>query len=199
MMLRVLASLVLIGLGSAGALAQGPAKEATAVFASGCFWCTESDLEKVPGVIAAISGYTGGHDPAPTYETVSAGGTGHYEAVQVTYDPSKVTYEQLLQAYWRTVDPFDDRGQFCDKGDQYRGAVFVANDDQKRAAEASKQEVEGRLKQPVVTKILPAAAFHPAEAYHQDYAKKNPLKYRFYRTSCGRDARLEKVWGALIH
>lgn len=170
--------------------------EATAIFASGCFWCTEADLEKVPGVIAAFSGYTGGHDTAPTYEKVSAGHTGHYEAVKVVYDPSKVTYEQLLQAFWRTVDPFDATGQFCDKGEQYRGAIFVANEEERRAAEQSKEAVVQRFKQPVVTEILPAATFYPAEEYHQEFARKNPLKYKFYRTTCGRDARLDRVWGA---
>ncbi len=171
-------------------------QQAVAVFASGCFWCTEADLEKVPGVISAVSGYTGGSDTTPTYEEVSSGATGHYEAVQVTYDPSKISYEALLQAFWRTADPHDATGQFCDKGEQYRAAIFVADEEQKRAAERSKQAVAGRLAAPVVTPILPAATFYPAEDYHQDFAKKNPLKYRFYRTSCGRDARLGKVWGA---
>jgi peptide-methionine (S)-S-oxide reductase len=194
--MRPILALAALVLGAAPAGAQGaPPQQAVAVFASGCFWCTEADLEKVPGVISAVSGYTGGRDTTPTYEEVSAGNTGHYEAVQVVYDPAKITYEQLLQAFWRTVDPHDATGQFCDKGEQYLGAIFVANDEQRRAAELSKQAVSGRLKEPVVTKILPAAMFYPAEEYHQDFAKKNPLKYKFYRTSCGRDARLEKVWG----
>jgi len=147
-------------------------------------------------VISAVSGYTGGSDTTPTYEEVSSGATGHYEAVQVTYDPSKISYEALLQAFWRTADPHDATGQFCDKGEQYRAAIFVADEEQKRAAERSKQAAAGRLAAPVVTQILPAATFYPAEDYHQDFAKKNPLKYRFYRTSCGRDARLDRVWGA---
>jgi peptide-methionine (S)-S-oxide reductase len=191
--LFVLAALVL-GHGAASAVTP-VLKEEVAVFASGCFWCTEADLEKVPGVVAAVSGYTGGRDTSPTYEEVSAGTTGHYEAVKVTYQPSKVTYEQLLQAFWRTVDPHDASGQFCDKGEQYLGAIFVANERERQAAEQSKEEVSKRLREPVVTKILPAATFYPAEDYHQDFAKKNPLKYKFYRTTCGRDARLEKVWG----
>ncbi len=197
MMTRLAVSVAALGLAAGAALAQGPVKTETAVFASGCFWCTEADLEKVPGVISAVSGYIGGRDPDPTYEEVSAGDTGHYEAVQVTYDPGRVSYEQLLQAFWRTVDPHDATGQFCDKGEQYLGAIFVAGDAQRLAAEASKQRVAAGLKEPVVTQILPTATFHPAEEYHQDYAKKNPLKYRFYRTSCGRDARLQQVWGAL--
>ncbi|HEV2560122.1 MAG TPA: peptide-methionine (S)-S-oxide reductase MsrA [Microvirga sp.] len=197
---RIAAALGLILLTAGGAVAQqGPARTETAVFASGCFWCTEADLEKVPGVISAVSGYTGGRDPDPTYEEVSAGDTGHYEAVQVTYDPARVSYEALLQAFWRTVDPHDATGQFCDKGEMYLGAVFVATDAQRQAAEASKAKVASQLKEPVVTAILPAATFFPAEEYHQDYAKKNPLKYRFYRTSCGRDARLQQVWGALTN
>jgi peptide-methionine (S)-S-oxide reductase len=198
--MRPLLALAALVLGAASAGAQGvPPQQAFAVFASGCFWCTEADLEKVPGVISAVSGYTGGRDTTPTYEEVSAGNTGHYEAVQVVYDPAKVTYDQLLQAFWRTVDPHDATGQFCDKGEQYLGAIFVANEEQRRAAEQSKQAVASRLKEPVVTKILPAAMFYPAEEYHQDFAKKNPLKYKFYRTTCGRDARLEKVWGALTN
>ena len=198
--MRTIAAALLTLAFCAGAMAQGaPPNQAVAVFASGCFWCTEADLEKVPGVISAVSGYTGGHDTTPTYQEVSAGKTGHYEAVQVTYDPSKVTYEQLLQAFWRTVDPHDATGQFCDKGSQYRAAIFVADEEQRRAAQASKEEAGRHLKQPVVTAVLPAQPFYAAEEYHQDYYKKNPIKYKFYRTTCGRDARLAEVWGAATH
>ena len=171
------------------------AQTAKAVFAGGCFWCTESDLEKVPGVISVVSGYTGGRVKGPSYEQVSAGGTGHYEAVEVTYDPKKVSYAQILDAFWHDVDPFDDRGQFCDKGDQYRGAIFYRDGAQKKAAEDSKRAYEQRFGRKIVTEILPAGPFYRAEDYHQDYAKKNPLRYHFYRFNCGRDQRLETVWG----
>jgi methionine-S-sulfoxide reductase len=169
---------------------------AVAIFASGCFWCTESDFEKVPGVVEAVSGYIGGTDPDPTYEEVSAGGTGHVEAVRLRYDPKVVTYEQLLDVYWRNVDFLDAGGQFCDRGDQYRSAIFVLDDAQKQAALESKRKLEqsGRYDSPVVTKIVEAGTFHPAEDYHQDYYKKNPLRYKFYRYSCGRDARLAELW-----
>jgi peptide-methionine (S)-S-oxide reductase len=177
------------------ALAQ-PAK---AVFASGCFWCTESDLEKVPGVISVVSGYSGGHVKNPTYEQVSDGGTGHREAVEVTYDPKKVSYAKLLDAFWHDVDPFDDAGQFCDKGTQYRGAIFVRDAEQRRLAEDSKRALEERFGRKMVTEIVPAAPFFPAEDYHQDYAKKNPLRYHFYRFNCGRDQRLESIWGKAPH
>ena len=167
----------------------------TATFASGCFWCTESDFEKVPGVIDATSGYLGGKTANPTYKEVSAGGTGHAEGVEVKYDPSKVTYQQLLDVYWKNVDPFDKGGQFCDRGDQYRPAIFTYNDEQKRLAEASKAELQKRFKEPIVVEITPASAFTKAEDYHQDYAKRNTLRYVVYRHGCGRDARLEAIWG----
>jgi peptide-methionine (S)-S-oxide reductase len=179
----------------AQARAGGPAP-AVATFASGCFWCTEADFEKVPGVLDVVSGYTGGRGADPTYEQVSAGGTGHLEAVQVRYDPARVSYAQLLDTFWRNVDPFDARGQFCDKGEQYTGAVFVATPEERALAEASKRRVAERLAGrggPVVTRILPAAPFYAAEAYHQDYAKKNPVRYTFYRSRCGRDARLRAL------
>ncbi|HEY0043332.1 MAG TPA: peptide-methionine (S)-S-oxide reductase MsrA [Allosphingosinicella sp.] len=170
-------------------------KVETAVFAGGCFWCTEADFEKVPGVISAVSGYTGGTLDNPTYEQVSAGGTGHYEAVQVKFDPARVSYAALTQYFFRTVDPTDPTGQFCDKGDSYRTAVFVDGEAQKKAAEGAKKGAGAVLKQPVVTAILPAARFFPAEDYHQDYAKLNSVKYRYYRARCGRDARLKELWG----
>jgi peptide-methionine (S)-S-oxide reductase len=173
-----------------------PAQTAVATFASGCFWCTESDFEKVPGVVEAISGYTGGTTPNPTYRQVSTGGTGHTEAVQVRYDPAVVTYERLLDVYWRNVDPVDAGGQFCDRGDQYRSAIFVHDGKQRQAALESKAAIErsGRLSQPIVTPVVQAETFYPAEDYHQDYAKKNPLRYTYYRNGCGRDQRLEELW-----
>jgi peptide methionine sulfoxide reductase msrA/msrB len=173
------------------------AATATAVFAGGCFWCTESDFEKVPGVIDAISGYTGGHVKNPTYEEVSAGGTGHMESVKVIYDPSKVTYKQLLEYFWEHVDPTDAGGEFVDGGPQYRSAIFYANEKQKRLAEETKARLaaSGVFKEPIETLILPLGPFYPAEQYHQDYYKKNPIRYHFYRYNSGRDQFLKKVWG----
>jgi peptide methionine sulfoxide reductase msrA/msrB len=169
---------------------------AEAVFAGGCFWCTESDFEKTEGVLEAVSGYTGGKEMNPTYEQVSAGGTGHLEAVKVVYDPSRVSYEELLKVFWRHVDPTDAGGQFVDRGSQYRSAIFYANDRERAAAEASKKELEksGRFGKPVATEILPLGPFYAAEDYHQDYYKKNPLRYNFYRSGSGRDQFLEKAW-----
>ncbi|HEX8256607.1 MAG TPA: peptide-methionine (S)-S-oxide reductase MsrA [Allosphingosinicella sp.] len=181
--------------------AQAPAAAAagttaTAIFAGGCFWCTEADFEKVPGVTGAVSGYTGGRSADPTYEQVSAGGTGHYEAVRVSYDPSRVTYQQLADYYFRTVDPTDGEGQFCDKGESYRTAIFYADNDQRKLADREKAEASRTLGQAVATAILPAKAFYEAEGYHQDYYKTNSVKYRFYRSRCGRDERLAELWGA---
>lgn len=174
-----------------------PAVARTAVFAGGCFWCTESDFEKVPGVLEVVSGYTGGHVAHPTYEEVSAGGTGHVEAVKVLYDPARVTYAQLLDWFWRHVDPTDARGQFVDRGSQYRSVIFYADKEQRRLAEASKEKLaaSGRFDKPIVTQILPLGPFYPAEAYHQDYYRKNPLRYHYYRWGSGRDQFLERVWG----
>ena len=186
----------------AAALAQGaggralpPGASAVATFASGCFWCTEADFEKVPGVVDAVSGYTGGRVANPTYEQVSSGGTGHREAVQVFYDAKRVSYAQLLDVFWRNVDPVDARGQFCDKGEQYTSAIYVANPEERRLAEASKQAVarSARLKEPIVTAVVAVAPFYTAEDYHQSYYKKNPIRYKFYRTNCGRDARLREI------
>ena len=168
---------------------------ATATFAAGCFWCVEADFDKLPGVISTISGYTGGQVKNPTYEQVSHGGTGHTEAVEITYDPAKVTYDQLLEHFWKNVDPLNAHRQFCDVGDQYRPAIFVHDEAQRRAAEASKAFVQQRFREPVVVQILPVSAFYRAEGYHQDYYKKNPVQYRYYRWSCGRDARLKELWG----
>jgi len=169
----------------------------TATFAGGCFWCVESDFEKVNGVIEAVSGYTGGDRPDPTYEEVSAGGTGHAEAVQVFYDPAKITYKELLDVFWRHVDPTDAGGQFVDRGSQYRTAIFYHDEEQKRMAEESKAALEksGRFSVPIVTEIVPATEFYPAENYHQDYYSHNPLRYRFYRLGSGRDQFLKNTWG----
>jgi peptide-methionine (S)-S-oxide reductase len=172
-----------------------PAGLQTATFAGGCFWCMVHPFEVIDGVVSTISGYTGGSVANPTYEQVSAGGTGHKECVEVVFDPKKVSYQTLLDVYWRNIDPFDDKGQFCDKGNQYRSSIFVADDEQKALAEASKRKLEERFGRPIATEILPAGPFYRAEEYHQDYYKKNPLHYRFYRFSCGRDARLRQVWG----
>ena len=172
-----------------------PAGLQTATFAGGCFWCMVHPFEVIDGVTSTISGYTGGSVANPTYEQVSAGGTGHKESVEVVFDPKKVSYLTLLDFYWRNIDPFDDKGQFCDKGNRYRSAIFVADDEQKALAEASKRKLEERFGRSIATDILSAAPFYRAEEYHQDYYKKNPLRYRFYRFSCGRDARLKQVWG----
>ena len=170
----------------------------TATFAGGCFWCMESDFEKVSGVVEAVSGYTGGQKPNPTYEEVSAGGTGHAEAVQVTYDPAKITYKELLDVFWRHVDPTDAGGQFVDRGSQYRTAIFYHDEEQKRIAEDSREQMEksSRFSAPIVTEIVPLTEFYPAEDYHQDYYRHNPLRYRFYRLGSGRDQFLKSTWGA---
>ena len=170
---------------------------AVAVFAGGCFWCTESDFDKVPGVLSTTSGYIGGHVENPTYEDVSYGKSGHIEAVQVRYDSSKISYAQLLEVFWPTIDPITANAQFCDKGPQYRSAIFYGNPQEQALAEASKAALErsGKLPGPVLTEILAATTFYPAEEYHQDYHSKNPIRYAYYRNGCGRDARLEQLWG----
>lgn len=175
-----------------------PAKAAIATFAGGCFWCVEEAFDKVPGVVSTVSGYTGGTVPNPTYEQVSGRkNTGHAEAVRVTYDPGKVTYRQLVDWFWHNIDPTQANGQFCDHGSPYRSAIFYHDDEQKKIAEASKKALEasGRLKQPIVTEITAAGPFYEAEGYHQDYYKKNPYRYRFYKYGCGRPQRLEQIWG----
>jgi peptide-methionine (S)-S-oxide reductase len=178
------------------ATAAKPEELATAVFAGGCFWCVEADFDKIPGVLSTESGYAGGQLKNPTYEQVSHGGTGHAESVRVTYDPKKVSYEQLLDYFWRHIDPTVKDQQFCDKGNQYRTAIFYQTDTERLAALASKSALEkSRRLSHVYTEIVPAGAFYPAEEYHQDYYKKNPIRYKFYRTSCGRDARVAEVWG----
>jgi peptide-methionine (S)-S-oxide reductase len=177
-----------------GAPAAKGETTASAVFAGGCFWCTESDFDHIPGVISTLSGYSGGRLANPTYEQVSAGGTGHIEAVRVVYDPRRVSYATLVQRFFRTIDPTDAGGQFCDRGDQYRSAIFVANPAERRIAEAAKAQAERQIGRPIATEILPRGAFWRAEDYHQDYYTKNPLRYRFYRWNCGRDAQLRRVW-----
>ena len=174
-------------------------KTEKAVFAAGCFWCTEEAFEKVPGVISAVSGYTGGTVKGPSYEQVSSGRTGHTEAVEVTFDPTKVSYEQLLDVFWLNHDPTVTNRQFCDSGTQYRPEIFYSSDEQKKLAEASKAKWEKQkpFKQPLLTPITKASPFYLAEDYHQDYYKKNALQYRFYVTGCGRYARLDQLWGAL--
>jgi peptide-methionine (S)-S-oxide reductase len=170
----------------------------TAIFAGGCFWCVEADFDKVPGVLETLSGYIGGERPDPTYEEVSAGGTGHAEAVRITYDPAQVSYQKLLDVFWRSIDPTTPNRQFCDRGSQYRSAIFYLNEEQHRLAEASRTALEADkpFAEPIVTEISPADEFYPAEEYHQDYYRMNPLRYRFYRFNCGRDQRLEVLWGA---
>jgi len=188
-----------LSVGAAAQSANAPKMEkpktAVATFAGGCFWCTEADFDKVKGVISTTSGYIGGHVKNPTYRQVSAGGTGHAEAVEIVYDPNKVSYAQLLKVFWRNHDPLVKDQQFCDHGDQYRPAIFYHDDEQRRLAEASKQQAAAQLKAPIHTEIVAAGPFYKAEEYHQDYYKKNPLRYKFYRYNCGRDARLTQIWG----
>ncbi|MFN2287937.1 MAG: peptide-methionine (S)-S-oxide reductase MsrA [Chromatocurvus sp.] len=174
-------------------LASASLHAATAEFAGGCFWCMEVDFEKKEGVSNVVSGFTGGSLKNPTY---SGNHEGHYEAIQVTYDPSKVSYEELLRHFWRNVDPFDDGGQFCDRGFSYRTAIFTDGESQRQAAKNSFDRVAARFpERDIATELLPAGEFWPVEAYHQDYAEKNPLRYKYYRWSCGRDQRLEEIWG----
>jgi peptide-methionine (S)-S-oxide reductase len=195
--MAALAGLVLgvaLAASAAAPVAQGKAT-AAAIFAGGCFWCMVHPFDELPGVMSVISGYTGGQKVNPTYEQVSAGDTGHVEAVQIVFDPKKIGYEKLLEVFWRNVDPLDKGGQFCDRGSTYTSAIFYQNEEQKRLAEQSKAAIEKKLGKAVVTAIRPAATFYAAEDYHQDYYKKNPLRYKYYRYSCGRDQRLEELWG----
>ena len=167
----------------------------TAVFAGGCFWCMEPPYDALDGVLATVSGYAGGHVEDPTYEEVTAGGTGHREAVLVVYDATEVTYPELLEVFWHNVDPLDDGGQFCDRGFSYTTAIFAQDAEQLRLARASKEAVQDRFERTVVTPVVEDASFYPAEEHHQDYYDKNPLRYKFYRWNCGRDDRLEELWG----
>ena len=180
-----------------GAAAQTSAPPTTAVatFAGGCFWCTEADFDKVEGVISTTSGFIGGMVVNPTYEQVVTGRTGHAEAVEVVYNPAVVSYERLLEVFWKNHDPLAKDRQFCDRGNQYRPGIFYHNEEQRALAEATKKTYQARFKQPIQTEITAATTFYPAEDYHQDYYKKNPARYKFYRFNCGRDARLEELWG----
>ncbi|MDT7041496.1 peptide-methionine (S)-S-oxide reductase MsrA [Candidatus Nitronereus thalassa] len=181
-------------------MSQNPKAEgefAKATFAGGCFWCMEHPFDELEGVVSTTSGYTGGHKENPTYPEVSAGGTGHTEAVQIVYDPKKITYRELLKVYWRNTDPTVSDAQFCDHGTQYRPEIFYHNEEQQKQAEESKKEIEDikTFPQPIVTKITKATTFYPAEDYHQNYYQTNPIRYKFYRLACGRDARLAELWG----
>ena len=175
----------------------GETRYEKATFAGGCFWCMEPPFDELPGVMSTTSGYTGGQKKNPTYEEVSAGGTGHAESVEIVFDPAKVTYQQLLDVFWKNIDPITPDRQFCDVGSQYRSAIFYHSDEQKRLAQASKKAIDdsGRFKQPVVTEIVAAAPFYRAEEYHQDYYKKNPIRFKYYKFGCGRAKRLEQLWG----
>ncbi|MGB7933773.1 MAG: peptide-methionine (S)-S-oxide reductase MsrA [Gammaproteobacteria bacterium] len=199
----VLITAVVLGLSGQTADATDTATSAyeTATFAGGCFWCMESPFDKLEGVISTTSGYTGGHTKDPTYKEVSRGGTGHAEAMQIVYDPKKVSYTKLLDVFWHNVDPTNAHGQFCDNGDQYRSEIFYHNEEQRRLAVASEQDLEKHksFAAPIVTKIVPATTFYPAEEYHQNYYQNNPIRYKFYRFSCGRDQRLEELWGEDSH
>jgi peptide-methionine (S)-S-oxide reductase len=194
MLCRTFIAACLLAVATVGASAQG--KTETAIFAGGCFWCTEADFDKVPGVLSTTSGYIGGSVANPTYTQVSSGRTGHAEGVKVVYDPAKVSYAKLLDAYWHSIDPLVKDKQFCDSGDQYRTAIFYTNDEQKALAEDTKKQVEAKFApRTVYTQIVKATAFYDAEDYHQDYYKKNEARYKFYRWNCGRDQRLEQIWG----
>jgi peptide-methionine (S)-S-oxide reductase len=194
---RIAAIFLIVGsVVHAAAPSSGSAPTARATFAGGCFWCMEPPYDELEGVISTISGYTGGSKKNPTYEEVSAGTTGHAEAVQITYDPTKISYEKLLDVFWRNIDPLTANAQFCDSGSQYRSAIFYHDETQKNLAEASKKRLQSRFKQPIVTEIVRATEFYPAEDYHQDYYKKNPVRYKIYRYGCGRDQRLQKLWGS---
>jgi peptide-methionine (S)-S-oxide reductase len=198
-LLRLLSLLATLPFGF-GATVQGASSDsnaatAKATFAGGCFWCMEPPYDELDGVISTISGYMGGTTENPTYEEVSAGRTGHAEVVQVTYDPKKITYPKLLEIFWRNIDPLTPNRQFCDVGSQYRSAIFYHDKDQKRFAEESKKALTKRFKEPIVTEILQASTFYPAEDYHQDYYKKNPIRFKIYKYNCGRDQRLAELWG----
>lgn len=188
--------------GDGAASAPTPAPESAdvrvAVFAGGCFWCMEPPFDELDGVLSTTSGYAGGTVPNPGYKAVTAGGTGHLESVQVRYDATRIDFEQLLKVFWQNIDPLDAGGQFCDRGESYQSAIFTLNDRQQASAAASKQRIAQQLERPLATAVIPLAAdnFYPAEDYHQDYYRKNPVRYKFYRSRCGRDSRLQALWGA---
>jgi len=181
------------GLARPAVAAEG--SEAVAIFAGGCFWCMEPPFDELPGVLATTSGYTGGRVANPSYEQVSAGRTGHTEAVEVRYDPTQISYEELLEVFWRNIDPLAEDRQFCDRGSQYRSGIYAVNEQQLKLAQASAEAVRAQLGQSIFTEIESAGPFYAAEKYHQDYYRKNPLRYKFYRFNCGRDQRLEDLWG----
>lgn len=197
-LLLVLGGWCLLNLSSPSMSEMPKGNSATATFAGGCFWCVEELFDERGGVLSTTSGYMGGHTANPTYEQVSAGVTGHAEAVEVEYDPQRISYQELLTIYWRNIDPTTPNAQFCDHGDQYRSAIFYHNEEQRRLAEASKEEIDRTktFSAPIVTEITQATEFYPAEERHQDYYRKNPLRYKFYRLTCGRDARLTELWGS---
>jgi peptide-methionine (S)-S-oxide reductase len=198
LLLALVFALAGFGLAHAAEMAKLPQPEpgqAVATFAGGCFWCVESDFDHVAGVVSTTSGYAGGKTANPTYYEVGAGSTGYAESVQVIYDPKKVSYTQLVDFFWRHIDPTVKDQQFCDHGSQYRTAIFVHNADERKLAEESKKKVEAELKKPIYTEIDNAGTFYPAEEYHQDFYVKNPAKYKFYRWNCGRDQRIEQIWG----
>ena len=196
-LLLVLGGGLLVGMNSPSISETAKGDQAIATFAGGCFWCMEGPFDELDGVISTTSGYTGGQTVNPTYEEVSAGGTGHAEAVQVVYDPQKISYQELLAVYWPNTDPTTPDAQFCDHGSQYRPEIFYQDDKQRQSAEASKEEIKRTktFSAPLVTEITQATAFYPAEEYHQDFYRKNPIRYKFYRFTCGRDARLATLWG----
>lgn len=209
-LLAPVAALLLIGVGAVFAVSHyltptiepkplppesGEVEIAKATFAGGCFWCMEPPFDKLEGVYATVSGYTGGEKVDPTYEEVCSGTTGHTEALQVTYDPSQVSYEELVAVFWKNIDPTQSNGQFCDHGDQYRAGIFYHDEEQKKIAEASQKEIAKKLGETLHTEVTKFDVFYDAEDYHQDYYIKNPLKYRYYRYGCGRDAQLERIWG----
>lgn len=189
---------IILALGGLCLTISGAASAATAkaTFAGGCFWCMEPPYDKLDGVRSTTSGYIGGTTKNPTYEEVSSGRTGHAEAVEVIYDPTKITYAELLKVFWRNIDPLTANRQFCDAGSQYRAGIFYHDETQKRLAEESKQALSERFEEPIVTEITPASTFYQAEDYHQDYYRKSPFRYKIYRYSCGRDRRLQELWGA---
>jgi peptide-methionine (S)-S-oxide reductase len=195
---RALAAVLLSGAAALAMAQVKPAVTATATFAGGCFWCVESDFDKVPGVLSTTSGYTGGNVANPSYEQVSAKKTGHAEVVQIVFDPARVSYEKLLEVYWRSIDPTTKDRQFCDVGSPYRTAIYANDDAQLKAAQASREALDKTkpFPEPIVTEIVRAGAFYAAEDYHQDYYKKNPLRYQYYRSACGRDARVKQLWGS---
>lgn len=195
----VFAALCCVTLASVSAPVSAAEKKASAIFAGGCFWCVESDFDRVPGVISTTSGYIGGSADTANYKTVSNRPTGHYEAVRIVYDPSKVSYRRLLNVFWRSVDPTDAGGQFCDRGSSYKTAIFYANEGEQKTALATKKKAEEALKKKIVTKVVKAGPFYKAEGYHQDYYKRNPVRYKVYRYSCGRDQKIRSLWGNEAH